>query len=48
MRLKRFSITSSGQPKPDFSDQLSPFDTLDFNKLYRGMLLYTRMRFNKV
>uniref|UniRef100_UPI0037E8E4C8 nardilysin-like n=1 Tax=Semicossyphus pulcher TaxID=241346 RepID=UPI0037E8E4C8 len=28
-------VPNNDQPKPDFSDMLDPFDTLDFNKLYR-------------
>uniref|UniRef100_A0A8C2GCF4 Nardilysin a (N-arginine dibasic convertase) n=1 Tax=Cyprinus carpio TaxID=7962 RepID=A0A8C2GCF4_CYPCA len=28
-------VPNNGQPKPDFSDQLSPFETPAFNKLYR-------------
>uniref|UniRef100_A0A671KBF5 Nardilysin-like n=1 Tax=Sinocyclocheilus anshuiensis TaxID=1608454 RepID=A0A671KBF5_9TELE len=28
-------VPSNGQPKPDFSEQLSPFETPAFNKLYR-------------
>uniref|UniRef100_A0A8C1CRS0 Nardilysin a (N-arginine dibasic convertase) n=1 Tax=Cyprinus carpio carpio TaxID=630221 RepID=A0A8C1CRS0_CYPCA len=28
-------VPNNGKPKPDFSDQLSPFETPAFNKLYR-------------
>uniref|UniRef100_A0A673LSM8 Nardilysin-like n=1 Tax=Sinocyclocheilus rhinocerous TaxID=307959 RepID=A0A673LSM8_9TELE len=28
-------VPNNGQPKPDFSEQLSPFETPAFNKLYR-------------
>ncbi len=36
-----FGCFHSGQPRADFSDLQDPFDTPDFNKLYRGSIRFS-------